>query len=203
MTPFVQKYKSLVETKQAELLVESIKSAIIEVNSENKDKITEQEINDLLFLLSEDKELLVEFLSSLAGLLGKKFSGIGGKLSNYSNKKQKIAKRNQFKAEKLAARKSSRADHTTAIKNYTKSLKSGSPKDRNQAYAAMKLAQQKSLATRGITLKSQPKFKPNKKGTGMIVPRKVHTEYRRKFGIKEFIELVRLAQEKLNEQRKS
>lgn len=203
MSSFVETYRSLVEAKEVELLVESIKSAILEVNKNNKDTLTEQEVNDIVDLICEDEELLVEFLGQLAGFLGKKLGSAGSSLKAYSRKQQGIAQRKKYKAEKLQAKKSSRAEHSAAIQAYMKALKGEDHKARSKAYVAMKLAQQKSLSSRGITLKNPSGgSRINKKGR-ISTPNLVHKEYRRKWGIKEFKELIILAAEQLNEQRKA
>lgn len=202
MSSFVETYRSLVEAKEVELLVESIKDAILEVNKDNKDTLTEQEVNDLVDLICEDEELLVEFLGQLAGFLGKKLGSAGSSLQAYSGKQRGLALKKKYKAEKLKAQKSSRAEHSAAIQAYMKALKGGDHKTRSKAYSAMKLAQQKSLASRGINLKNTSKSFINKKGK-IFTPNSVHKEYRRKWGIKEFKELILLAAEQLNEQREA
>lgn len=200
MPSFLSHLQNLLEERKSEQLLESVVAGIKEVNATNKDKITESEIEELMETLSNDEELLVEFLGQLAGAIGKKLSGFGGALNTYSANQSKKALRKDRKNKLKKARTDSRAGHSAAIKTYMKTLKGGDPRERNKAYSAMKLAQQKSLASRGITLKSPDKAYLNQKGQ-RVLPNSIHKEYKRKFGIKDWTELIKLAQENLNEQR--
>jgi hypothetical protein len=136
------------EKKFKGLLLEDLKTLDESLSDEDFDLLYES--------LQEDEELLVEFLGTIAGLgskaakwLSSKSSSIGKKLGNYSAKTAAAKKAKSDKKELAGVIKSTRGEHTNAVKAYGKALKGKDPKAQKAALAALKIARNNSRIARG------------------------------------------------------
>ena len=179
--------KALNENKEKQLV-----SLILEVNSTNEDKITKEEVEELLeHLNGQDPEVIEEFFGKLAGMLGGGLSHLGKKLGNYHKKSERIKAKNSAKKAVRQGKLDTRRAHSDAIKAYGKTLKGGDLKARKTAFANMKAAQQKSLASRGITLTGKKQSSGKKTRTLSTSQSKGDVKkYKKVFNIKDWIEIV-------------
>ncbi len=107
--------------------------------------LKEEELASLVEALSQDEELLVEFLGTIAGLGGKFASRLGSKVSGFGNRLQAYSQKKALGREQ----QQSKLAHRSAVRAYGKSLKGGDPNTRSQALASLVAARHQNRVSHG------------------------------------------------------